>query len=208
MHRPARLASARLAHARLASALPQRHFCLHPNFIPGYDHTTMSTLDGMHLEDDGNLLCKLTTLCMHATHLASARLASAHLVSSFTCTHRITSTTFADHGYWTMWMAMVKLKWFTLKEANGILAAAPPSTWSDGLAIPLLHKHVLKGAKSGNPKRGGKLRYKAADMRKFALARCEASIISHAPRISHACLACMPRMHASHAASHAASFAV
>jgi hypothetical protein len=101
-------------------------------------------------------------------------------------------------------MAMVKLKWFTLKEANGIIAAAPPSAWSDGLAVPLLHKHVLKGAKNGKPKKGGKLRYKAADMRKFAVARCEASLAWHtslATASSRMRLA--SRMHASHAASFA-----
>ena len=59
----------------------------------------------------------------------------------------------SDHGYWTLWMLMVKLKAFTLKEANEMIANAPISTWSDGVAPPALHKFTLKGAQNGKPKK-------------------------------------------------------
>ena len=76
----------------------------------------------------------------------------------------------ADHGYWTL-NTLFTEKILNLKRANKIVEDAPKSTWSDGVAPPPLHPHVLKGAKDGKPKKAGKLRFKAADMRKWALAR-------------------------------------
>ena len=75
---------------------------------------------------------------------------------------------------------MVKFKAFTLNEANEMVANAPTSTWSDGVAPPGLHKFTLKGAQNGKPKKSGKLRYKAADMRKLAVARYVPRIHMHA----------------------------
>jgi hypothetical protein len=115
---------------------------------------------------------------------------------------------------------MVKFKAFTLNEANEMVANAPTSTWSDGVAPPGLHKFTLKGAQNGKPKKSGKLRYKAADMRKLAVARYVPRIHMHAmhriymhmrirashphvhTRLASAC-ACTPRIRASHAHAHA-----
>ena len=69
-------------------------------------------------------------------------------------------------------MLIVKRKYFSLKQANAILEDAPFSTWPDGFRPRPLHPHLLKGAKNGRPKKAGKLRYTAAQMRKFAIARC------------------------------------
>jgi len=70
-------------------------------------------------------------------------------------------------------MLIVVLKMFTLKEANKIMAAAPRSTWiGDGFPPPPIHHFLLKGAKNKLPKKAGKMRYTASNMRKFAIARC------------------------------------
>ena len=76
-----------------------------------------------------------------------------------------------DHGYWTLNMLITQRHMFSLKDANAAIENAPATMWADGVAPPPIHKHVLKGAQNGKPKKGGKLRYKAAEMRKLALAR-------------------------------------
>ena len=66
---------------------------------------------------------------------------------------------------------MLRLKWLSLKEVNQVIADAPKSTWQDGFKVPPIHANVLKGAKDGKPKKAGRFRYTAYNMRKFALAR-------------------------------------
>ena len=54
-----------------------------------------------------------------------------------------------------------------------LIENAPRSTWSDGIPPPPLHPHILKGTRKGSKiKAGGKVRYTAMQMMKFALARC------------------------------------
>ena len=104
-------------------------------------------------------------------------------------------------------MLIVKLKCFTLKDANRILDDAPRSTWSDGVAPMPLRPELLKGAKSGGttlPKKGGKMRYTASMMRKFTLARCTSHHRARASRLaSYHSSRLRVASHASHLASHA-----
>jgi hypothetical protein len=72
-------------------------------------------------------------------------------------------------------MIIQKYKWLDLKTANKLLARAPLSTWSDGIAPPHLFPSVLKGTTGGRPSSDGKMRYTASQMRKFATARCPES---------------------------------
>jgi hypothetical protein len=132
----------------------------------------------MHLEDDGMLPCMY--------HLPSH--------SANETTHKTTRDSLcADHGYWTFHMLIVVLKWFSLKEVNSVLAAAPRSTWHDGFAPPPIHPHLLKGAKNKRPKRAGKMRYTASNMRKFAVARfvscLDTCLGSNATYLFHICFA-------------------
>ena len=55
--------TARLKYMR-AKGLPtksiSRWFAMHPKFVPGFDHTTMTGQDGLHLEEDGLFQCGRT----------------------------------------------------------------------------------------------------------------------------------------------------
>jgi len=76
----------------------------------------------------------------------------------------------ADHAYWAFNELIVMQKLFSLEEANTLIREAPSTTWSDGIRPAPLHPSILKRSQSG-VKRGGKLRYTAHNMMKFALAR-------------------------------------
>lgn len=69
-------------------------------------------------------------------------------------------------------MLMVEMKEFTFATANKVIKHAPRSVWSDGIPPPPLNPHILKRTKGNQLKKGGKLRYTAFNMTKFALARC------------------------------------
>ena len=119
----------------------------------------------MHLEADGLLPCEEQSYKTRRPHSLLPR-PLAHLSSAISVT---------DHAYCTFFMLIINRKYFTLAQANKIMKAAPPTTWSDGVAPRPLHPHILKGTRVKGkgliPKSKGKARFTASQMTKFALAR-------------------------------------